>query len=338
MASKKDLLANELCKEIVRIRIDTLWNMIALKRGGRLPPVDAEKATGDFDDKGALFLPGGFVFRDWEDRPIKKRSYKDVTPEGFRRIVRKAMRYDGAHLLYHDGIATRVKLSNTAFAKIASNILENKREALRRATALPERRPGEISSEDITRSYCPNYMPAPYGTRTSLSSDLSVCLTEPRMYFRQCEAYYTLRGAESDQVWNGIRLSRQAVTLGSPETVLSPPLVVTCHSTRYREEAYTGLTRLSGFGKFGEFATLTLERATAELLNEADAGRPQYSPEEIVAEDVGIPIALVLRLYPRTNPGARLLKGVSTSLVSPEKDLGLDLVAITAESRRRYHI
>lgn len=337
MATKKDLIGNELIKEIVRIRIDTLWNMIALKRGGRLPPIDAEKATGNFDDKGALFLPGGFVFRDWEDKPIKKRPYKEPTADGFRRAVRRAMRYDGASLLYPDGIATRVKLGNTAFAKIASSILENKRDALRRSSALAERPPVKISSEDITRSYVPNYMPAPYGTRTSLSSDISVCLTEPRMYFRQCEGYFALRGTEAEHVWKAIRLARQPLT-GKDDVVLAAPQVVTCHSTRHREEVYTGVTRLSGFGRFGEFATLTFERASNELLSEAEGGRPQFPPEEIVADDAGTPVAIVLRTYPRTNPGARLLKGVTTTLVSPEKDLGLDLAAITAESRRRYMI
>ena len=46
--------------------------------------------------------------------------------------------------------------------------------------------------------------------------------------------------------------------------------------------------------------------------------------------------AAVLRQYPRTNPGARLLKGVIATLVSPERDLGLDLQRITAEARERY--
>ena len=117
MATKKEILDNELLKEIVSIRIDTLWNMIALKQSGRFPPVDAEKATGDFDDKGALFVPGGFVFQDWEENPIRKRSH-GLTADGFRRAIRNCMQYDGAHLVFHDGLATRVKLYNSAYAKI----------------------------------------------------------------------------------------------------------------------------------------------------------------------------------------------------------------------------
>jgi hypothetical protein len=336
MATKKELLGNELMKELIRIRIDTLWNMIALKLNGRLPPVDAEKATGDFDDKGALFVPGGFVFCDWEENTIRKRPYSG-TAEGFRKTVRNAMQYDGAHLLYEDGMATRVKLGNTAFAKLASQILESKQEAHRRRTALGERRPAKISANDITRSYCPTWIPAPYGSRTSLSSDISMCVTEPRMFFRQCEIYFNLRGAEADRFWAGVKASTQPI-LSRDGAVLAQPVVVTCHNTRYREEIFTGITRISGFGKFGEFATITLEQATSELLHEVEAGRTQFTQDEIIANYYDDQVVAVLRTYPRTSPGARLKKGVVTILISPEKDLELDLEAITVEAKKRYHL
>jgi hypothetical protein len=337
MPTRKELLGSELIKEIVGIRIDTLWSMIALKQTNRFPPIDAEKATGDFDDKGALFVPGGLVFQDWEGNPIQKKTFRDLTPEAFRRAVRNAMRFDGACLLYPDGIAPRVKLGNTAFAKIAASILENKREALRRRPVLGDRRPQTIKSEEITRSFCPTYIPAPYGTRTSLSSDISVCLIEPRMYYRQAETYFSLRGVEADDVWHGIREAVQPV-VGKDDVVLAPPYMVTCHNTRYREEIYTGVTRVSGCGKFGEFATITLEQATNELLHETETNRSQFSPDEIVAEFEDEQVVCVLPIYPRTNPGARLKKGVSVSLVHPEKELGLDLQKIAAEARKRYNV
>ncbi len=334
MITKKDLLGNELIKEIISIRIDTLWNMIALKLSGRFPPVDAEKATGDFDDKGALFVPGGFVFQDWEENPIRKRPLSP-SADGFRRAVRNAMQFDGAHLLYQDGISTRMKLGNTAFAKIASSILETKREALRRQAGLGDRRPAKIGSVDISKSYCPTYIPAPYGARTSLSSDISVCLTEPRMYFRQCEIYFNIRGTEADRFWTGIKNSMQPITV-KKEVVLAQPHIVTCHSTRYREEVFTGITRISGFGRFGEFATFTLEQVTNELLHELD--RTQLGQDEIIADYYDNHAVAVLRIYPRTNPGARLRKGVTAMLVSPEKDLGLDLQEITIAAKKRYYL
>jgi hypothetical protein len=336
MATKKELLGNELMKELVRIRIDTLWNMIALKLNGRLPPVDAEKATGDLDDKGALFVPGGFVFNDWEENPIRKRPYAP-TADGFRKTIRNAMRADGAHLLYQDGIAARVKLGNTAFAKIASHILESKQEALRRRRALGDRPPARISSADITRSYCPTWIPSPYGARTSISSDISVCLTEPRMFYRQSEIYFNLRGGEADRFWAGVKASTRPIS-SRDGVLLAQPFMVTCHNTRYREEIFTGITRISGYGKFGEFATFTLEQTTSELLHDLEAGRTQFTQDEIIANYYGCQVAAVLRTYPRTNPGARLKKGVTTVLVSPEKDLDLDLEAINAEAKKRYHL
>ena len=313
-------------KEIIRIRIDSLWNMLALRQHGRLPAVDAEKATGNFDDKGALFMPGGYVFEDWEGNPIRKERYRDRSPEGFRKTVRRAMRHDGVHLFYPDGIATRIKLGNTAFARISASILESRKEALRRRGGLGERPPARIVSADISRSYCPTYIEAPYGTRTALSSEISVVLTEPRMYFRQSESYYNLRGDAGSEFWSGIRAARQPV-LGKDDTVLAPPYLVTCHSTRYREEILTGITRISGFGKFGEFATFTLEVATNELLHETEGGRAQFSADEIIADYDGIQVVAVLRTYPRTNPGARLKKGIDAMLVQPEKELGLNLAA-----------
>lgn len=337
MTTKRELLGSELIKEIVSIRIDTLWNMLGLRQSGRLPAVDAEKATGEFDDKGALFIPGGFVLHDWEENPIRKKPYSSSGAAAFRRRIRKAMRHDGAHLLYPDGMATRVTLGNTAYAKIAVQILQNRKEALRRRSNLGDHRPGRISSADISRSYCPTYIPAPYGTRTSLGSEISVCLTEPRMYFQHCETYFNLRGKEADRYWSGIKESAQPI-LGQDGVVLAPPFMVTCHSTRYREEILTGITRISGFGKFGEFATFTLERCTGDLLRELADGRTQYPEDEIVADHEGMRVAGVLRIYPRTNPGARLKKGVVTTLVAPARDLGIDIRAITAHARERYRV
>ena len=41
MVTKKDLLSSELLKEVAPIRLDSLWHMIALKRAGRFPAIDA---------------------------------------------------------------------------------------------------------------------------------------------------------------------------------------------------------------------------------------------------------------------------------------------------------
>jgi hypothetical protein len=65
MIDKNSVVENELMKEIISIRIDTLWKMIAQKMENRLPEIDEEGATGKFDNKGAIFIPGGLVYREW---------------------------------------------------------------------------------------------------------------------------------------------------------------------------------------------------------------------------------------------------------------------------------
>ena len=111
-----------------------------------------------------------------------------------------------------------------------------------------------------------------------------------------------------------------------------------CHTTRYKPEILTGITKILGIGKFGEFATLTLEEATANLLHEADPGRASYAKEEIIAEYRDRQVAAVLRTYPPTTPGKRLMKGTATYLISPEKEMGIDIKEIEKSARERYKV
>jgi hypothetical protein len=57
---KKKVIENELMKEIVSIRFDALWKMLSQKKAGFFPEPDEEGATGKLDNKGAIFIPGGF--------------------------------------------------------------------------------------------------------------------------------------------------------------------------------------------------------------------------------------------------------------------------------------
>jgi hypothetical protein len=74
MIDKNSLVENELMKEIISIRIDTLWKMIAQKMANQLPEIDEEGATGKFDNKGAIFIPGGLVYKDVDEKNIRKGS------------------------------------------------------------------------------------------------------------------------------------------------------------------------------------------------------------------------------------------------------------------------
>jgi hypothetical protein len=59
--------------------------------------------------------------------------------------------------------------------------------------------------------------------------------------------------------------------------------------------------------------------------------------EHIFAKHADISVLGLLRTYGPTNPGKRSLK-YRLDLVSPEKDLGIDLDQIANEARKRYRI
>jgi hypothetical protein len=124
---------------------------------------------------------------------------------------------------------------------------------------------------------------------------------------------------------------------GKDGAVLSPPFLVVCHDTRYRENILVGITRILGFGKFGEFATFTLEEATKSLLQETKTKKDEFTEAEIFAEYEGITVVGVLRFYFSRTPGKRSLR-TATKLISPSTDLGLDLLKIEKNARSRYHI
>ena len=130
----------------------------------------------------------------------------------------------------------------------------------------------------------------------------------------------------------------RAIEPATTETgkILYPPHVVVCHDTRYKENSYTGLTRILGIGKFGEFATLTLEEVNKPLLDELRRKKQEFKPEDRCAAYADTSFVLILRVYAPTNPGKRSRKHM-LRVISPAKDLGLDTGQIEKEARKRYH-
>jgi len=326
--SKKEIIGSELMKEVISIRADTLWRMLALRKSGLDPKIDDEGATGDFDNKGAIFVPGGLVFEDSGRNPIKKSKGMS----GFGARIRDAMKYDNATLLFPDGIATGISLDNGFFADMASLILASKKAVLRRTKAFGEP-PGKFSTDKITKSYSPIYIKQPYGSRTKLSSCLAVCMIEAMAYYVQGSAHYNLRAAEQTEMFNGIKSALKPI-VDKNNHPLAYPHIVVCHDTRYRKGIYTGVTRILGYGGIGEFATFTLESATSELLQECGVEEP--TQDELFAVYEGRQIVGVLRMYPKTEVGNRDVKKRTAVLVSPAKDLGIDLEKITKAAMERY--
>ena len=113
--------------------------------------------------------------------------------------------------------------------------------------------------------------------------------------------------------------------------------VTVCHDTRYKQNNLVGLTRLLGIGKFGEFATFSLEAIDKTLAGELKRKKQGFTDEELFASHAGMRVLGILRVYAPTNPGKRSPR-YTLHVLSPAKDLGLNLEQIEKAARARYHI
>jgi len=336
MIPKKSILGSELIREIIAIRVDTLWKMLGYRKAGFLPGTFEEGATGRYDNKGAIFIPGGLIYQDVDERSIQYERYGKIEADEFRKKIRAAMQFDNATLLYADGMAAGINLDSGFFSKAARRIYTYKKAAFRRKKTIGKDIPLEISSDDILRSHCPTYMKPPYGARTRISTCISVGLIDSPMYFAYCKTELNFTKSQSIKFSATLDKAKEP-TVSNSGAVLFPAYIVVCHDTRYKDTAYTGLTRILGIGKFGEFASFTLEAVSKNLLAEAHRKKQNICPEDIFARYEGVDIAGILRIYAPTNPGKRLLK-YDLHILSPAKDLDLNVDLIARESRKRYHI
>ncbi|THB75826.1 MAG: hypothetical protein D6B25_11000 [Desulfobulbaceae bacterium] len=323
MATKKSLIDNELMKEIITIRTDTLFRMLEQEKIGYFPGADEEGATGRYDNKGAIFIPGGLVYQDVDERFIRYESFGKLSGGEFRQKIREAMRYDNATLLYPDGIAASINLDGGFFSKAARRIYTYKRAAYRRVKRISNNNAIEITADDIIKSHCPTYLRPPYGARTRISTCISVGLIDQPMYFAYNKTELNFSHKQSQRFIDDLDRTRDHA-ISSDDTILYPPCIVVCHDTRYKENNFTGLTRILGIGNFGEFATFTFEAYNKQLSSEIKRKKISFCEDDWFAIHQGIPIYGILRIYARTNPGKRS-KQYSMHVISPEDDIGLNL-------------
>jgi len=335
MVTKKKLIENELMKEIISIRVDTLWKMLGQKKEGFLPEPYEEGATGKFDNKGAIFIPGGLIYKDVDEMPIQYDRDSAVTPKAFRKKVRKAMEYDNATLLFPDGIAAGVNLDSGFFSKAARYIYTFRRAAFRRKKKIKSYNHFAVISDDIVRSHCPIYMPRPFGARTRISTCAAVGLIDPPLFFTYCKTAWNFSTDEAEMFAYRLDTAQDSMITKNGAVLYEPHLIV-CHGTRYKENSFTGLTRILGIGNFGEFATFSLEQINQTLLRELKRRNQNYTSEDIFATHENKGILGVLRIYSRTKLGKRSQQ-YSIHVVSPQKDIGLNMDQIKQDARKRYH-
>jgi hypothetical protein len=328
MVTKKKIIENELMKEIVSIRVDALWKMLSQKKDGLFPELYEEGATGKLDNKGAIFIPGGLIYKDVDEMPICYDSNSVVTPESFRKKVREAMQYDNATLLFPDGIATGI-------SKAARHIYTFREAAFRRKKQIKDHLYFSVISDDIIRSHCPTYMPRPYGARTRISSCAVIGLIDPPLFFLYCKTHFNLSIDQAEIFAEQLDKAQDPV-ITDDGTVLYQPYLIICHGTRYKENSLTGLTRLLGIGNFGEFATFSFEQINQTLIRELKRKHQTYTSEDIFAEYKDICVLGILRIYSATKIGKRPQK-YSLHIVSPEKDIGLNMDQLRQAAQKRYH-
>jgi hypothetical protein len=333
---QRKLIDNELMREIITIRLDTLWKMLGQKKEGFLPGTHEEGATGKFDNKGAIFIPGGLIYQDVDEMAVAYEKHSSITPATFRKKIRQAMRYDNATLLYPDGIASGINLDSGFFSKAAKRILTFKKATFRRKAKIGTHSHLKVHPDDVIRSHCPLYMQPPHGARTRISTCASVGLIDPPMFFAYCETQFNLPEDEANRFAQRLDQSQDPTTTKQGVT-LYPPYIVVCHDTRYKENSLTGLTRILGIGKFGEFATFSFEQLNQTLIGELKRKKQTATSEDIFASYYDIQVIGVLRIYAQTNPGRRSQR-YSLHIVSPVKYFDGDFDQIRNAAQKRYHL
>jgi hypothetical protein len=336
MITHKGLIQNALMREIISIRIDTLWKMLGLKRHGLLPASHEEGATGKFDNKGAIFIPGGIVYQDVDESPIRYDKLSNLNSKKFREKILLAMRFDNATLLFPDGIAVGINLDSGFFSKAARRIFTYKRATFRRKAKVGSHNRLKIQPEDIIRSHCPTYLGQPYGSRTRISTCAAVGLIDPPMFFAYCDSEFNLSDGKAAQFAQRLDTAQEPAVSANGDVLYAPHIVV-CHDTRYKKNSLTGLTRILGIGKFGEFATLSFEMVNKALIGELKRKNQSYADDDIIAQEADCEVLAILRIYSRTNPGKRSQR-YALQIISPTKHLELDLQKIKAAAKKRYHL
>ncbi len=345
---KKRILNSELVKEVMSIRVESFWKMLSeSKKLGYMPLPDEEGATSRHDNEGAIFIPGGYVVKNAMPEKPKKHPYPSKDPEVFRETVREAMG-DNATLLYHDGYATGQNLDNNMYYDIAVKIMSLNRALNTDNDAInPQRPPRRITPAKIAMSYTPAWaVRNDFGARTLIATNIAAATTKSKAFYEMLRLSYTDNGdfEEEEELTNNYTRARRSIMSDDGETVLAKPHILVCHTQRHRKETMTGITNITGYSKrFGEFSTLTIDRVTDSLMQRVkDRKKPR--DHEILAEYDGKQYSIVLTSYPESRVGALRTMNksnkslIETRLVSPVRDLGMNLEELTEFYKDKYKL
>jgi len=318
------VLKSLLAKEIFKVRVDTLWKMLYLESKGVLPLPNQEGATGRFDNKGAIFIPGGFIIKDSDKRVLKDVGKKSMNTSEFKKQIYQTLNYDNATLIYPNSIERGVNLPNEFFIDKSSKILGIEEVC----NSLKIEKPVKYFSDNITMSLTPEYMMTPFGARTKVSSCISVCISNPRLYYLECMDSFGVRTLEQERVWEMFKNS-MIPTKSDTGDVLYNSHIVVLHDTRYFEENMVGVTRFLALRNGFDYATLTFEKVTKDLQGLLEESGDFVDESKVVAKYNGFRVAPILRFYIKEK-----LKLVYC--INPKEDLDLDLSKVEEEAKEVY--
>ncbi len=337
MVPKKHLIDNTLIETVLEARIDALWKSLKEKAEGKLKSKDMEGVTGNLDNKGGLFVPGGFVYEDSDGEiPSLDHHFNTRSTTEFRDFIISSMKMDNATLIYHEGISKGINLDNGFYIKGAKAILNYKKGSNKRKKMLNKSTYTRKTSKDITRTYSPPYM-LEYGSRTILSSCLGYFLQNPWGAYERFVDEYKLGENEQKALFESMSISQYPVKTGHGK-VLAPPSIVVCHDSRIKERNMVGMTKIIPPGKPGTFSTITIEPAYKDLLAEFGRKKSSFSSNDIVATYNNDNYVIVMRSYTAPRNFGKRPPHKKTRLIQPGKELGMDLAAITQEARDRYGV
>lgn len=330
------IIYSELMKEIIKIRIDTVWKMFALIEDGYFPEPEEEGATGDFDNKGALFIPGGLLFEDADGNQLGKKDLMHRYYDNFSETVRYAMKHDNATVFYEDFAQIGITLPNEFLSKTAIKILNMRNVLVNKKKRKFDEYIPKVDTNIISRCYSPKFIAPPYGARMKISSALAVCRSEPYAYFLECINYYSLKGAAEERFWGAMNKSLDPI-LNDKNGVRIPSEIIICHTSRYTQDSLVGLTRILGLDRIGRSATFTIEILTPKLEKELDRYNSKISKRHIVAEYKNKKVVGVFRFYStrghinyKSKSKLRYLK-----LIDPV-ELAIDVDELKKDALNRY--
>ncbi len=326
--TKKEIIGSVLISELCLYNIDSFWKVMSLKQK---QDITKEGATGDFLNKGAIFMPGGMIYCNSRGKEITY-DHEFHSIKEFKKKIKKALIFDNATLIIPNKMSFNNNLDNSFFLQNSPKIYDLKKAVTSKKNFINITQLN-FDAEHIARTYSPPKVENIYGAKTLLTTSIAESIRNPHILaFSTQEQYNILNGSKKDFKEN-FRQSQYPITL--EDKIIANPHIISCHTSIIDPRGKTGLIKIMGYGNFGEFATITIEEYTDKLKSEINNTKFEGG---IIAEHNNCAYSLVLRIYPKVSKPGRRTKDLTSSILTLE-DLNIaydEIQQIEKDSKERY--